>query len=128
MLCITYFDYFFLSILCMTLSLTSIFSISHNAFHIPQFKKMSLLTGVYGHVGHQILHKEENNRRINTALVYYPKDEELLLYCSLFAKHLEEYTKKMWARGLRTEAVTEDKVWDFYSTKHIGIKVNNSED
>ena len=36
-------------------------------------KKMSLLTSVYGHVGHHILHKEEENRERNTALEYDPK-------------------------------------------------------
>ena len=35
---------------------------------------MSLLTVVYGHVGHHILHKEEKNRRINTALTYDIKE------------------------------------------------------
>ena len=34
--------------------------ILYNTFHIIQFRnKMSLLTGVYGHVCHHILHKEE---------------------------------------------------------------------
>ena len=36
--------------------------------------KMSLLTDVYGHVGHQILDEEEKNRRRNNALAYYPKE------------------------------------------------------
>ena len=54
---------------------------------------MSLLTVVYVHVGHNILHEEEKNRRRNTALDYDPKEDELLLYCPLYAKHLEEYTK-----------------------------------
>ena len=35
------------------------FYILYNTFHILQFLKMSLLTGVYGHVGHHILHEEE---------------------------------------------------------------------
>ena len=75
MLCMTNFDYSYLSILCMTLSLTSTFSILYNIFHILQFKKMSLLTGVYGHVGHHILHEEEKNRRMNTTLAYDPKED-----------------------------------------------------
>ena len=37
---------------------------------------MSLLTGVYGHVGHPMVHEGEKNRRINTALEYYPKEDE----------------------------------------------------
>ena len=57
---------------------------------------MSLLTGEYGHVGHHILHKEEKNRRINTALEYDPKEEKFLLYCTLYVKHMEEYTKTPW--------------------------------
>ena len=46
----------FLSILCMTLSMTSNVSILYNKFNIIQWIKMSLLTGMYGHVGHHILH------------------------------------------------------------------------
>ena len=34
---------------------------------------MYLLTGVYGHVGHQIVHEEEKNKRINTDPAYDPK-------------------------------------------------------
>ena len=41
----------FLSVLCMTLNLTSTFSI-----HYIIQNKMSLLTGVYGHVGHHIIY------------------------------------------------------------------------
>ena len=74
---------------------------------------MSLLTGMYGHVGHHILHKEEKNRRRNTALEYDPKEEKLLLYCPLYVNHLEEYTKKTWPQVPSTESVTEDKMWGF---------------
>ena len=50
------------------------FYILYNTFHILQFKKkMSLLTGVYGRVGHHILHEEDNNRRRNNALEYDAK-------------------------------------------------------
>ena len=45
---------------------------------------MSLITGLYGHVGNQILHKEEKNRRINNALAYYPREDKFLLYFTLF--------------------------------------------
>ena len=55
---------------------------------------MPLLTGVYGHVGHHILHEEDKNRRINTALEYDPREDELLLYCPFCVKNLEDYTKK----------------------------------
>ena len=96
----------------MKLSLTStFFYLLYNTFHILQFKKMSLLTGVYGNVGHHILREKEKNRRRNTALAYYPKEGRSLLYCPLYVKHLEEYTKKTWPRGLSTESVTEDTVW-----------------
>ena len=54
---------------------------------------MSLLTGVYAHVGNYILHEEENNRSRNTALAYDPKGNKLLLYCPLYVENLEEYTK-----------------------------------
>ena len=54
---------------------------------------MSLLTGVYGNVGHHILHEKEINMRRNTALAYYPKEGGSLLYCPLYVKHLEEYTE-----------------------------------
>ena len=74
---------------------------------------MSLLTGVYGRVDHHILHEKEKNRRRNTAIAYYPKEDEFLLYCPLYLKHLEESTKTPWPRGLSTESVTEDKVWGF---------------
>ena len=37
---------------------------------------MSLLTGMYGRVGHHILHEEEKNRRRNTDLEYDPKEDE----------------------------------------------------
>ena len=74
---------------------------------------MSLLTGVYGHVGHHILHEEEKNRRRNTALAYDPRENEFLIYCPLYLKNLEEYTKTPWPRGLSTESVTGDKVWGF---------------
>ena len=72
---------------------------------------MSLLTGVYGHVGHHILHEKEKNRRRNTALEYYPKEGRFLLYFPLYVKHLDEYTKAPWPRGLIIESVTEDHVW-----------------
>ena len=86
------------------------FYILYNTFHNLQFKKMSLLAGVYGHVGHHILHEEEKNRRRNNALAYDTKKEEFLLCCILYVKHLEEYTKTPWPRGLSTEYGTEDKV------------------
>ena len=54
---------------------------------------MSLLTGVYGHVGNHILCEEEKNRRRNTDLAYDPKGEEFLLYCPLCVEHLENYTQ-----------------------------------
>ena len=76
-------------------------------------KKMSLLTGLYGHVSHHILHEEEKSRRRNTALEYYPKEEKFLLYCPFYVKHLEEYTKTPWPRGLRSESATEYKAWGF---------------
>ena len=74
---------------------------------------MSLLTGVYGHVGHHILHEQEKNRRRNNALADYPKEDEFLRYCPLYMKHLEDYTNTSWPRGLRTESVTEDEVLGF---------------
>ena len=57
-LCVTYFDYYFLSIFCMTLSLTSNIYIYYILSFIFLSKKMSPLTGGYGHVGHYILHKD----------------------------------------------------------------------
>ena len=74
---------------------------------------MSLLTGVYGNIGRHILHEAEKNRRRNTSLSYDPKEDEFLLYCLLYVKHLEYYTKTPCMQGLRTESVTEDKVWGF---------------
>ena len=71
---------------------------------------MSLLTGVCGHVGRHIIHEEEKNRRINTALECDPKEDEFLIYCPLYVNHLEEYTKTPWPRGLSTESTIEDKV------------------
>ena len=55
---------------------------------------MSLLTGVYVNVGRNILHEREKNRRRNNALADDPEEYGLLLYCPLYVKHLEEYTKK----------------------------------
>ena len=52
---------------------------------------MSLLTGVYGHVGNHILHKEEKNRRRNNALAYDPKEDEFLLKRTLYVNRLEDY-------------------------------------
>ena len=74
---------------------------------------MFVINGVYGHVGHHINNEEEKNRRRNTALAYNPKEDKFLLYFLLYVKHLEEYTKKPWLRGISTESVTEDKVWGF---------------
>ena len=74
---------------------------------------MYLLNGVYGHIGHHILHEAEGNRRRNTALAYDPKGDGFLLYFPLYVKHPEEYTKTPWPQGLRNEYVTEDKVWGF---------------
>ena len=85
---------------------------------------MSILTWVCGHVGHHILHEEELNRRRYTALAYYPKEEKFLLHCPLYVKHLKDYTKTTWLRGLSIEAVTEDMLRGCYSTKHIGLKGN----
>ena len=82
----------------------SIYYIIHFIFF--SLKKMSLLTGVYGHVGHHILHEEEKNRRRNTALAYDPGEDEFLLYCPLYVNHLEEYTKTPRQPGLSTESVT----------------------
>ena len=91
MSCITYFDYsFFAYIVYDIKSDLKIFYILYNIFHSPQFKKMSLLTGVYGNVGHNILHEEEKIRRRNAALVYNPKKDELLPYCPLYVNHLVE--------------------------------------
>ena len=67
---------------------------------------MYLLTGVYCNLGHHIPHEEEKNRRRNTALAYDPKEDEFLLYCPFYVKHLEEYTKTPWPQGLITESVT----------------------
>ena len=78
----------------MTLSPISTFSIYYIIHFIFFSKKMSLLTSVYGHVGHHILHGEEKNRRINTDLAYDPREEKSLLYCPLYTKHLEDHTKK----------------------------------
>ena len=76
MLCIAYFDLFLLFILCMELCLTSTFSIYDIIYFIFfSLKKMSLLTGVYGHVGHHILHEKEKNRKRNTTLAYDPKED-----------------------------------------------------
>ena len=111
MVCITYLDYSLLYILFLTLSLASIiylYYIIHFTFF--SLKKKSLLTGVYGNVGHNILHKEEKNRRRNTSLSYDPKEEKFLLYCPLYTNYLGYYTKTTWPRGLSTESVTEDKV------------------
>ena len=72
---------------------------------------MSLLTGVYVHVGHHTLHIKEKNRRINNALEYYPKEDRFLIYLPLYMNHLDEYTKTPWHRGLNPESVTEDNVW-----------------
>ena len=58
----------------MTLSLTSNVSIYYIIHIIFIRKTISLPTGVYGHVGHHILHEEEKNRRINTALENDPKE------------------------------------------------------
>ena len=49
---------------------------------------MSLPTGVYGNVGHHTLHKEENNRRRNTAMKYDTKEDKLLIYCPLCVHNL----------------------------------------
>ena len=58
-LCTIYFNYCFLSLLCMTLSLTSNVS-TYYTIHLIVFslKKNPLLTGVYGHVGEHILNKK----------------------------------------------------------------------
>ena len=74
---------------------------------------MPLLTGVYSHVSHHILHEEEKHRRRNNALTYDPKQDEFLLYCPLYVAHLKEYKKTPWPQGLSTESGTEDKVWGF---------------
>ena len=73
--CVWHILVIFLSILCMTLSLTSTFSIYYiiNYIFLSKKNKMSLLTGVYGRVGHHILHEEDNNRRRNNALEYDAK-------------------------------------------------------
>ena len=83
---------------------------------------MSLLTGVYGHVGNHILHREEKNRRRNNALAYDPKEDKFLLYCPLYGKHLEEYTKTPWLQGLSTESVTEDEVGGFLFYQSLWAK------
>ena len=49
---------------------------------------------MYGHVGHNILHEEEKNRKRNIAQGYDPKEDELLIYYPLYVNHLEDYTKK----------------------------------
>ena len=54
---------------------------------------MYLLTGVYGYVGHQIIHEKDKNRRRNNAMEYDPKEDKFLLYCIFYVKHLEEYKK-----------------------------------
>ena len=56
---------------------------------------MSVLTDMYGHVGHHILHKIYKNSSINTALEYYPKEDKFFLYCPLYGKHLGDYTKHL---------------------------------
>ena len=98
MLFMEYFDYSFLSILCMTFSLISTFLYYIIHFIFFSRKKMSILTWVCGHVGHHILHEEELNRRRYTALAYDPKEYKFLLYCPFYGKHLEEYTKNVVAR------------------------------
>ena len=115
MLCMTYFYYyFFVYIVYDIKSDLKNFYILYNIFHILQLKnKMSILTGVYGHVDNHILHKEEKNRRTNTALAYDQKEDEFLLYCPLYVKHLEDYTKTSWPWGFSTEYITEDKMWGF---------------
>ena len=60
---------------------------------------MSLLTGVYSHVGHHIPHKEEKHRRGNTALGCDSKEDESLIYCPLYVKYLKEYKQKVDARN-----------------------------
>ena len=76
----------------------NIFYISYNTFRILQLKnKIYLLTGVYGCVVHHILHEEEKYRMKNTDLGYDPKEDKFLIYCSLYVKYLEEYTKKVSA-------------------------------
>ena len=89
----------------------SIYYIVH--FILFSLKQMFILTGVYGHVGHHILHEEEKYRRINTSLEYDPKEDELLLHCPLYVNYLEDYTKIPWPRRLSTESVTEDHMWGF---------------
>ena len=74
---------------------------------------MSLLTGMYGHVGRHIRHEEQKNRMRNTALEYDPKEENFLLYCLFYMNYLEDYIKTRWPLGISAEAVTEDKVWGF---------------
>ena len=66
---------------------------------------------MYGHDGHHILHEEEKNVKINTALIYDPKEYKFLLYCPFYLKYLEDYTKTMWHKRLCNKAVTEDKEW-----------------
>ena len=47
---------------------------------------MYLLTGVYGHIGHHILHEKEKNRRRNTDLEYDPKEDEFPSILSIVCK------------------------------------------
>ena len=98
----------------MTLILTSTFSICYIIYFILfRGGGGSLLTGVYGHVGHHILHKEDKNKRRNTDLTYDPKEDGFLIYFPLYVKHLEEYTKTPCPQGISTEYVTVDQVWGF---------------
>ena len=82
----------------MTLSTTSIFMYYVIHFIFFSKNKMSLITGVYGHVDHQILHEEEKNRRRSTALEYDTNEDKLILYHTLYVKHLEEHTKNTVAK------------------------------
>ena len=80
-----------------------------------------------GHVVNHIRHEEEKNIKINTALSYDTREDEYLIYCPLYANNLKDNTNTISPRGLSTEAFAEDKLWFFYCTKHIGIKVNKAE-
>ena len=88
---------------------------------------MSLLTGVYGNVGHHILREKEKNRRRNTALAYYPKEDGLLLYCPLYVEHLEEYTKNRVQKDSALNLSQKILCGGVYYTNHIGLKVNKGE-
>ena len=60
--------------------------VSTNYF-LPTYNgRMSLLSGMYGHSGHYIIHEEEINRRKNTAIAYDPKEHEFLKFCPIYAK------------------------------------------